>query len=133
MLPTEHSGDKLLTSTTTTAFCDSEVQHVATSATQNGLSETLGNDDELGNVPPAIPGTVGKLRDTTSPTAPTTISASSGEVQEALGRPMESVSVDPEGMLSLPQPSREKSDRLEVPATDRTLCGVGSSKDQLHD
>ena len=79
MPPTEHSGDKLRTeSTTTTAFCDSEIQHVATSATQNHLSDSVGNDDELGDVPPAIPGTVGDLRVTTSSTFPAKIPASSG-------------------------------------------------------
>ena len=39
MLPTEHSGDKLPTqSTTTTAFGGLEVQHVAESATQDVFS-----------------------------------------------------------------------------------------------
>ena len=46
------------------------------------FSETVGNEDELGDVPPAIPGTVGELRDTTSSTVPTTISGSFGAVQE---------------------------------------------------
>ena len=98
---------------------------MATSATQNHLSETVG--DEFGDVPPTIQSTVGELRDTTSSTFPATIPASSGAVQEALGRPLESVSVDPEGMLSLLQPSREKSDRLEVRATESDTDSVLSA------
>ena len=83
MPPTEHSRDKLpAQSTTTTAFGDSEVQHVATSATQDVFSETVGDDDKLVDVPPAIPGTVGEMRDTTSSTVPTTIPGSAGAVQE---------------------------------------------------
>ena len=83
MPPTQHSGEKLPTQgITTTAFDGSEVQHVAGRTTQDVFSETMGNEDELGDVPSAIPSTFGKLRDTTSSTVPATIPWSSGAVQE---------------------------------------------------
>ena len=68
------------------------------------FSKSVGNNDEVRDVPPKIPGTVTELRDTTLPPFQQRSQRLLG--QEALDRPMESVSEDPEGMLSLLQAQR---------------------------
>ena len=84
MPPTKHSSEKLPQSTTMAALGDSEVQHVATSATKDDLSQSAGNQDEVADLAPRNSRHGWRIGRHHFSTFPAMIPASSGTVQEAL-------------------------------------------------